>query len=338
MKKIYLVLLPILLFSCAPRVTTVIMKSYPVRGAKDSVTVFSLGSTIPSNAEALGKVSVADGGMTVDCKYPIMIKLAKEATRKMGGNGFLITEENLPSFWGSSCHQLAGTSLFLKDSITNDSTKTSFKGEILVNNVSYNKAVLPPQFDLTANIGYGLVLSKTKGLTGNDKKMEETLSKGLTYDFSFHYFFNNSAYGIGIIYSKYNSSYFGLTSLIPNIPLNYGVSISFIAPLFTSKIRFNKSWMLNSEFGLGYIDYKQQISDGNNEISTKGGAFGTKLSIGLDYMVSKNFGIGTDISLIGGRISKLTDSSGKTTELANDQELGLGRLNFTIGARYYFGK
>lgn len=108
--------LPILLLTaCSPHVTTKVVKSYPPVVVTDSVKVYESGDVIPNSAEPIGYVSVTDAGATTKCKYDQVLWIAREETAKVGGNGFVVTEHKTPAIWGSSCHQISGTMLYIND-------------------------------------------------------------------------------------------------------------------------------------------------------------------------------------------------------------------------------
>lgn len=94
MNKLFFgVVLPLIfLTACSPRVTTKVIKSYPLVVAADSVCVYESGDYVPNSAEPIGYVSVTDAGTTTKCKYDQVLRIAKEETAKIGGNGFAITD------------------------------------------------------------------------------------------------------------------------------------------------------------------------------------------------------------------------------------------------------
>lgn len=103
---LFCVSLSMLFVSCSPKISVLVLKSYPPLQPNDTVTVYFQGKQVPKRAEPLAKVSVYDGGLTVNCNYDRVMGIAKNETRKVGGNGLLITDHRLPSIWGSSCHQI----------------------------------------------------------------------------------------------------------------------------------------------------------------------------------------------------------------------------------------
>lgn len=105
----------IFLTACSPRITTEVIKSDPPIVVADSVCVYEPGDSVPNSAEPIGYVSVTDAGTTTKCKYDQVLRIAKEETAKVGGNGLAITEHKKPALWGSSCHQISGTMLYISD-------------------------------------------------------------------------------------------------------------------------------------------------------------------------------------------------------------------------------
>lgn len=62
--------------------------------------------TIDTNAmQLIGQIEIKDGGLTLNCGYETIKKLAKEEALKIGGNCLVITEHRNPNQW-STCHRI----------------------------------------------------------------------------------------------------------------------------------------------------------------------------------------------------------------------------------------
>jgi hypothetical protein len=89
-----------------------VLKSYPALDIDAQVAVYTPSQPIPDGTEALGTVTVADGGATLRCDSLTMITYVQTEAKKIGGNAVLITEYRRPSLFGSNCHQFKGTIAF----------------------------------------------------------------------------------------------------------------------------------------------------------------------------------------------------------------------------------
>lgn len=72
-----ILLLPIFLGSCAPKVITRIERSYSPRVTPDKVHLYEVGQTVPESAELIGNVKVVDSGASTKCNYDQVVSLAK---------------------------------------------------------------------------------------------------------------------------------------------------------------------------------------------------------------------------------------------------------------------
>lgn len=205
-------------------------------------------------------------------------------------------------------------------------TDVELKGGTVLEETPYSKL---PVIDISANIGYGCLLSRTKGLTGEEKKMEDDLSSGLTWDFRVHSYFK-SFYGFGIMYSGYHSS-----AKYRGADLN--ADITYIAPLFCVRTNLGKtSLILKSEIGIGFLSVKEKalMSYYNPETLT-GCTLGYNYTVGLEYRLSRHFGLGLDLDAVFGSIKSLKDSHGNKYEFEDDARMGISRINIFLGLRYY---
>ena len=110
-----ILLLPVCLGSCAPKVITHIERSYSPRVAAEEVLLYGVGQTVPESAELIGTVKVVDRGASTKCNYDQVVALAKQTTSKSGGNALALTDHREPSLLGSSCHQITGNMLWIGD-------------------------------------------------------------------------------------------------------------------------------------------------------------------------------------------------------------------------------
>jgi len=323
-----LLLLLVLVYSCSPKVSVSVLKSYPPLHSGEEVKVYESERQVPKQAESLAKVTVQDAGMSVRCNYDQVLTLAKNEAAKIGGNGLLITDHTTPSFWGSSCHQIGGT--ILRTSGTASRGDTLSPAQVAYASLQENAkrdTQRPPTHTFSANIGYAYVLNRTKGLTGVEKQAEDNLSSGLTWDVQYQCF-PKSIYGFGAIYSGYSSSatYNGLTE---------NVLLTYIAPMFCMKGHIAKDWLAKIGCGIGYIGYASTYPGTPCKVTASN--VGSHLNLGLEYMINRNFGIGADFSMTSGSFGsvKVTNAYSTQTVDLGDVRLGVSHLKFVLGMRYY---
>jgi len=108
MRKISILLIgfTLLLSSCAPKISTVISKTYSTLDYREEVKVLGLHDPIPIHSEEIGIVKIGDTGFSTNCGWDVVINKATMEARKIGGNAIKITSHIPPSAMGSSCHRI----------------------------------------------------------------------------------------------------------------------------------------------------------------------------------------------------------------------------------------
>ena len=115
MKELLQILLTLTLLGCSPKVIT---KSFDHAKSSRSHLYYEPFAFIESDTidksqwMAIGKIEIRDGGLTLNCDYETIKKLAKEKALKLGGNGLQITEHRKPDLW-STCHRIKADVLWL---------------------------------------------------------------------------------------------------------------------------------------------------------------------------------------------------------------------------------
>lgn len=306
------------LTSCAPKVITDIVKTYPVTTTPENVRLFGLNDTVPNSAEVIGKVAVVDNGASTNCKYDQVLALAKKETAKNGGNALALTDHKEPSFWGSSCHQIAGMMLNLNDTVINHITDGQPNSFLEAKEIrkEQERRMRPTAHTIYANIGYAWITSKyylPSGASGSPKN-------GLDWQIGYEWV-SKSGFGCGLLYSGYRSSYDMSNNKI-NVGLNY------IAPQFVLKQKVSEKWQLREVFGLGYFGYKESLEG----ISASVSGLGFNFALGAEYLLSNHVGIGANIGYIGASLPDQENSYNKS----DDEKTGIFRLAFDAGIRFYF--
>ena len=315
-KNLLFVFTLFILTSCAPKVMTDIVKTYPVSTTPENIRLYGLNDTVPNSAEVIGKVSVVDNGASTNCKYDQVLELAKKETSKYGGNALSLTEHKEPSIWGSSCHQITGMMLYLSDTIINNYQPNSFIEASEIRKEK-EKRMRPTPHTIYANIGYAWMTSKfylPSGASGNPKN-------GLDWQIGYEWV-SKSGFGCGLLYSGYRSSY-DISSNSINVGLTY------VAPQFVLKQKISEKWQFREVLGLGYFGYRESLKGESASCS----GLGYNFALGAEYLLSDHVGIGANIGYIGG---SLPDQKNAGYQKSDDERSGIFRLSFDAGIRFYF--
>lgn len=317
-EKLLFVFTLFVLTSCAPKVITDVVKTYPVTTTPEKVRLYEMDDTVPNSAEVIGTVSVVDNGASTKCKYDQVVALAKKETAKYGGNALSLTDHKKPSILGSSCHQIAGMMLYLGDSamVINDHQPNFFQ-EAREIRQEKERRMRPSAHTIYANIGYAWITSKfylPTGASGNPKN-------GLDWQIGYEWV-SKTGIGCGLMYSGYSSSYD-----ISNNKINVG--LTYIAPQFILKQKLSEKWQFREAFGFGYFGYRESLKDESVSLSR----FGLNFALGAEYVLSEHVGIGANIGYIGGRLPEQENTSYNQSD---DEKAGIFRLTLDAGIRFYF--
>ena len=329
MKHLLLLFPFVLLFSCSPKVSLVVVKSYPARNLQDTVHVYEHSEDIPKPSEVLAKIAVYDAGAAIKCNYNQVLAIAQKEVLKLGGNGLLITNHTRPSILGSTCHQIQGNILRVGELKKIDSLAIITQSNILPKIfIEPKRPENPPTHNFDLNMGYGWVYNRTKNLTGAEKQFEDALSNGITWDLQYSCFLK-SFLGFGAIYSGYASSgtFQGETDRI---------LLTYLAPMVCIKSYQSKSWILKCNIGVGFLGYLDHLK--GTDINATAATLGTNIGMGIEYQVNSNWGIGVEVNSIMGSFKKITYHYSNYTEertFDNNQKMGVSRIDMIIGLRYY---
>ena len=324
--------------SCSPRVATNIAKSYPPQEPDAPVVIYTRQQDVPPQSESLGTLIVDDAGFTTQCDSVTVFSIAKDETRKVGGNGFLLTAHSRPSIWSTTCHRIAGTMLFISD-FTMPSTDAALSN---INN-SVSKR-LQPRMTLSFDAGYGWRTAKLSDeLNSYLKEFMKHLMSGFALDASFIYFCNDF-YGVGLNYYQYGSShkdYAQDLNTLQSGELKKTVRITYIAPVFPIRFPFGTSknvFLLDINLSIGYIGYKSMESFVNYNAVHSGSSIGFRSDIGLSYKFSPEWAIGFKLTSATGTLSQMeVNENGKktTTKFDVGKSESLEQAGITLGIRYY---
>lgn len=343
MKKLNLIIFACLtlgtMYSCAPRVLTQVIKSYPALPDGEEVAVYerAKNDSIPAGAETLGSIAVIDNGFSTNGSFERVVELASAETRKNGGNGLLVTDHIKPSFWGSSVHQIGG--VMLRVDKTDTVYVASREAYVSMEEESERKRIKIPAHTLFVNGGYGSLINRTKDLSREAKELEDKLSNGATYDLHYYYHHKNLPYGFGVMFSQFFSSPFSDVVFNGN---KFGVRLDYVAASMSLRRAFSPNWIMGMYFGFGYLGYTQHVSDATNPIN-KGkitaSTLGSHLGVGIEYKFSKHLGVAVDLTSVSGSFSSVelhNITLDPAPNISRENRMGASRLNATLGLRYYF--
>jgi len=119
MKKVFrlalfFLALMLILSACSAKISSSIIKSYPPLDYDLEVMVLGLNDEVPFEAEHIGTIRIGDSGFSTNCRYDVVIDLAKLEARKVGGDALKIVKHHKPDLW-SSCHRITAEILKLND-------------------------------------------------------------------------------------------------------------------------------------------------------------------------------------------------------------------------------
>ena len=277
-----ILLLPVCLGSCAPKVITHIERNYYPRVAAEEVHLYGVGQTVPESAELIGTVKVVDSGASTKCNYDQVVALAKQTTSKNGGNVLVLTDHREPSLLGSSCHQIAGNMLWIGDTTNLES---EIAPVVMTSGRDNNAGVSKSSFcysTIYANIGYAFMMNKfylPSGASGHPRK-------GMDWQVGYDWV-SRSGFGAGLMYSGYKSSY-----SYSHVDVNVG--LAYIAPQFVMKQKVGR-WGIEEKFGIGYFKYRESAKGVSESLS----GFGYNFLVGAEYYLSDHIGIGANLGYIG---------------------------------------
>lgn len=168
------------------------------------------------------------------------------------------------------------------------------------------------------------------------------LKKGIHWDVSGHYFFNDFV-GLGIKYNGFYSSetdnniHFIFEDGSTHHGLTADVFIHFIGPSFASRLLSHSgknSW--NSEIALGYMHISELTMLGTRSIDVKGEDLGLHFEVGYDVGLSEQWSLGFSASYTDAVFHEVTVTDNGTIYklTGEDGREDASRLNFAIGMRW----
>lgn len=340
----FLLVYTILLCSCAPRITTSLIKHEKPLLKNAIISVYNKNDTLPAVVEKLGVIRVNDNMSTAEFDYNYVVEIAKLEAIKAGGNAIRIIKHQLPNLLNDS-HKVYA------DILKIDTSMVHQRADQL--NEEYNTIIPYSHLRLALNGGYAYNVGKDvpafdTRLQTYDNQMRSCLNLGA----EINYFFINGQMGIGINYENVSSqnSLSGVTysssgQIFSNNILSDNLNIQYIGPMYTAISRqITKNGIKDAliiNVGMGNLSYTDtKIVDLLNYKIT-GSALGTYYSIGYDRFISKNMALGIQLSLIRGLLSNYDRFDGTSTthiQLDNNSHQSLTHVSLTVGLRFNTSK
>lgn len=117
MNRIILIVIAVIIQSCSPKV---ISNSLDVNSTNridleyEPFAIFEADTIDRSNVKLLGQIEIKDSGLSLNCDYETIKRIAKTESLKLGGNSFVITEHKEPNTW-STCHRIKADVLHIEN-------------------------------------------------------------------------------------------------------------------------------------------------------------------------------------------------------------------------------
>jgi hypothetical protein len=208
--------------------------------------------------------------------------------------------------------------------------------------VNQNKYIFKHKIRLNVDYGYSSRRAKiSSDIPPELKDYMNDLKSGTNFNVDFSYFISNQ-YGIGLKYSKFFTSGFidgiAVTDPVSGTVLGIGMiednmSISFIGPaIFERRAVIPEKLLLIANLSVGQISYFDDGELLTYPIKLEGKTIGFSGTIGLDFLITKNFAIGINFSYLYGEIRNIK-VNGESIDL--DENESMNRWDFNIGFKLF---
>ncbi|WP_410221953.1 hypothetical protein [Pedobacter sp.] len=210
-----------------------------------------------------------------------------------------------------------------------------------------NDAVSFSHFRVAFSGGYSYLLGKiSKDATTEERSYIQGLKSGGNYGVDISYYVKPT-WAIGLKLNQFKSSNqgdgfladdFGQIVALGKVEDN--LTHTFVGPSLSGKYSTaNDRHSFLFGIALGYLDYNNKLNYVGRAVTITGGTFGSAIDVGYDLKVAKSIAIGAQLGLVGGVLSKINIDNGTTAvtkNLEQDQKENMGRIDFSLGARFFF--
>lgn len=105
MKKIFILMLPLLLISCSSSISSSFTSQNKPLTMDDKVAFLDLQHIVPEGAKKLGEAKYGDSGFSTNCDFNTNLISARKLARANGANIVKVVEKSTPDLW-SSCYRI----------------------------------------------------------------------------------------------------------------------------------------------------------------------------------------------------------------------------------------
>lgn len=328
-----------LMCSCAPAVRTSLKSDVrlPALDASAEVMVLDEKESVPAGAVQLGKISVKDNGLSLNCGWTTVLEKAKSGAKNAGGNLLKIDRHILPNILTSSCHQLEATiynfnGTALRDTLSAGATERM--RDVTAATAANNTAPYE-KWRFTMNGGFSYLLSKiSKDVPMNARKHVKGLKTGYHLSADAGYFWKENA-GLGLKYSNFKSSHTSNINSYGTVTDN--ITTQFIGPVYYNRYYSkNRTILFLTALSAGYLDYENRGRT-TQAFHIQGNTVAFGLDLSADFLLSERISLGCGLGYMSGVVKKIRRRDGNTVQtitLEKGNYEGMARLDVFAGFRY----
>ncbi len=105
MKRLFILMLPLLLVSCSSSISSSFTSQNKPLTIEDKVAFLDLLNKVPEGAKKLGQAKYGDSGFSTNCDFNTNLISARKLARANGANIVKVVEKSTPDIW-SSCYRI----------------------------------------------------------------------------------------------------------------------------------------------------------------------------------------------------------------------------------------
>ena len=103
MKRLFMLLLPVLLISCSANITSSFTGQNKPLTIDDKVAFLDLLHKVPEGANKIGEAKYGDSGFSTNCDFNTNLISARKLARTRGANIVKVVKKTTPDLW-STCY------------------------------------------------------------------------------------------------------------------------------------------------------------------------------------------------------------------------------------------
>jgi hypothetical protein len=117
MKRLFIVMLPFLLFGCSASVSSSFTNQNKPLTMEDKVAFLDLSHKVPEGAIKLGEAKYGDSGFSTSCDFNSILINARKLARANGANIVKVVQKSTPDLW-SSCYRITVDFYFYEGNVS----------------------------------------------------------------------------------------------------------------------------------------------------------------------------------------------------------------------------